>query len=366
MPEAVFMQSEIGIRQVDTSDLTRAYLQIRRWALVSVATMLVQMAAAQTFTVIDAPSSGSANGTGTYVTCINANAVVAGYYRTDGSAMTHGYVRAADGTFTEFDPPNSGQTFITGINKSGAVVGTYYDTVAKLTLGYLRQPNGVLVILKPSTTTTSVQVSGINDNGEVVGWYKTTNSGFGFYWTAANGYTKFLGPPYGPIEPNGVNASGEIAGLWAKSTTPPGNFGFVRSTAGVITTFDIPGGSGGDKNGTDAVAINIHGTVAGNVEWAHQGFLRSSTGSIVTFAGPGGSTVGVAAMNDNGGVVGSYIDATSGNNTTRPFRRTAGGVMSEFNIPVTYWYATATGINNSGHVVGYYQDASGVMHGWLK
>src|ERR1700721_3394683 len=55
------------------------------------------------FTVFD--PSGSVN---TESTSINGNDAIAGFYR-DGSDVTHGFVRAAGGTSTEFEP--SGSTY---------------------------------------------------------------------------------------------------------------------------------------------------------------------------------------------------------------------------------------------------------------
>ena len=57
---------------------------------------------------------------------INNKGAIAGYYTAVGG-MDHGFVRAADGTFATIDPPGSVRTVATGIGKGNAIAGNYYD-----------------------------------------------------------------------------------------------------------------------------------------------------------------------------------------------------------------------------------------------
>jgi hypothetical protein len=43
----------------------------------------------------------------------------------DSAGIYHGFIRAADGTFTPFDPEGSVYTDIRAINNKGAIAGTY-------------------------------------------------------------------------------------------------------------------------------------------------------------------------------------------------------------------------------------------------
>jgi hypothetical protein len=70
-----------------------------------------------TFTTIDVPGA-----TGTYAFGISTTQTITGYY-TDSSSLTHGFVRAADGTITTFDPPGSVYTRGWSVNAGGTVSG---------------------------------------------------------------------------------------------------------------------------------------------------------------------------------------------------------------------------------------------------
>src|SRR5947207_15347956 len=68
-----------------------------------------------TFTIFDDPAAGTCstscgtigNGQGTRAYGINPAGTITGFY-TDNSARCHGYVRAANGTFTQIDAPDAG------------------------------------------------------------------------------------------------------------------------------------------------------------------------------------------------------------------------------------------------------------------
>src|SRR5881398_1703641 len=110
-----------------------------------------------TFTIFDDPAAGTCstscgtigNGQGTRAYAINPSGQIAGFY-TDNSARCHGYVRAANGTFTQIDAPDAGTgpfpqgTFPSeftpaGINPAGAITGFYVDANA-VRHGFVRAP----------------------------------------------------------------------------------------------------------------------------------------------------------------------------------------------------------------------------------
>ena len=66
--------------------------------------------------------------------------------------------------------------------------------------------------------------------------------------------------------------------------------GFVRSHAGAITTFNVPGAGTGMSQGTNATYLNDVGTVSGiyiDANYVFHGFVRSSNGTIKKFDVPG-------------------------------------------------------------------------------
>lgn len=90
------------------------------------------------FTSFDAPGAGTNGGEGTVAFAINTAGVITGPY-TDSSGVEHSYVRAANGTITDFDPTGSTQTEAWGINTPGDVVG-YYTDANTVVHGFLRTP----------------------------------------------------------------------------------------------------------------------------------------------------------------------------------------------------------------------------------
>jgi hypothetical protein len=81
------------------------------------------------FTVFDAP--GAANGGGTSVSSLNASNTAVGNYW-DATGKSYGFVRTADGTFTSFDLSLPGSrrsygTYVTGINNQGWLTGWFID-----------------------------------------------------------------------------------------------------------------------------------------------------------------------------------------------------------------------------------------------
>lgn len=90
-----------------------------------------------TITTFDAPGAGTGAGQGTFAERINAAGVIAGD-STDSSYVSHGYVRAANGTITTFDVSGQG-TWAYGINTAGVITGPSVDG-SSVYHGYLWKP----------------------------------------------------------------------------------------------------------------------------------------------------------------------------------------------------------------------------------
>src|ERR1700736_4219825 len=106
-----------------------------------------------TITTFDAPSGGTARGQGTVAFAINSAGAITGFFR-DANSARHGFLRAPDGSFTIIDDPAAGTcstscgTIGTGqgtrafaINPSGQIVGFYSNNRGKCH-GYVRAANG--------------------------------------------------------------------------------------------------------------------------------------------------------------------------------------------------------------------------------
>jgi uncharacterized membrane protein len=140
-----------------------------------------------TITVLDAPGAGTAANEGTELVDINTSGVIVGGINIgiiNGVNTTHSLILAADGTYTIFDPPQSGahSSFAEGINDSGVVVGEYRD--ANLVRhGYLREADGTFISFDDPNAA-QLPLSGanigtsprrINASGVVTGYYSDAN-----------------------------------------------------------------------------------------------------------------------------------------------------------------------------------------------
>jgi hypothetical protein len=144
-----------------------------------------------TITVIDAPGTSPPCNCGTQATDINASGAITGITYAAGKVQI--FLRAADGTFTLFAPPNavtsgtgSGAVSAVSINDNGAIVGNYRDSNGVLH-GYLRNSDGSFTILDdPNAMVTGSFGTGttyINSSGAIVGFY-------GDFLGAVHGYVR--------------------------------------------------------------------------------------------------------------------------------------------------------------------------------
>ena len=149
----------------------------------------------------------------------------------------------------------------------------------------------------------------------------------------------------------------------------------AKNADSTIISFDAPGAdtTPNDFNGTIVAAINIEGVIAGyyidptNVLHA---FLRSPAGKFTTFEAPGADTTPqsfngtvASAVNDLGEVTGYYFDATG---TQHGYVRSATGKFTSFDVPGSAGLSNPVAINLEGSVVGYYIDANSQFHAFLR
>lgn len=125
------------------------------------------------FTVVTIPGSpGGAQATG-----INNGGEICGFY-IDGAGANHGFLINGSG-LTTLDAPGSTFTQALGLNNKGQVVGAFMDAEGN-THGFVwTSANGFKTIDNPNGIGTTI-VNGINDHGDLVGFYGTApvNSGF--------------------------------------------------------------------------------------------------------------------------------------------------------------------------------------------
>jgi probable HAF family extracellular repeat protein len=269
-----------------------------------------------TYTTLDDPLG--INGTnGTYAFGINDRGVVAGYYY-DSSGDAHGF-RYSGGSYITLDypPGTSNQTFPEGINAKGQIVGWYNDGSSDH--GFLYS-GGSYTTLNDPLATVNTFATGINDKGQIVGYYQDGVSGGGLVnhgFIYVGGIYTAIDDPFA-ISPSvsggtgigtaalGINDKGQVVGYYYDSSRDA--HGFLYS-GGSYTTLDDPLG----VNGTVATGINDKGQIVGyysdNLNDRH-GFLYSG-GSYTTLDDLGVNGTVATGINDKGDIVGYYQDGHS-------------------------------------------------------
>jgi hypothetical protein len=342
---------------------------------------------------------------GTYPSGISDVGVITGDYY-DSNNVSHGFVRTPDGEITTFDAPGAGSTpglglgtFPYSITSAGAITGFYYDSNS-VSHGFVRTPDGeIRTFDAPGAGSTPGSFQGtyagnINVEGEIAGDYIDSD----------NVYHGFLRTPHGNIVTfnargagtgagqgtstafaDGINLLGAIPGAYEDANNV--SHGFVRTPLGSIITFDAPGAGTGPGPaecyycpGTVSDGINVFGVIVGtlldnNTVW--HGYVRTPDGFITTFEAPDagstpGSFQGTVAQNINaGGAITGYV--TDGNYFDHGFVRSAKGQITVFDAPGAgsppggEFYGTVPYSNNDeGAITGYYNDATGFAHGFLR
>ena len=304
--------------------------------------------------IIVVPNSPGNPAHQTFPYSINNNGVIAGYY-TFGSGLTsHGFVRAADGTITTFDPPGlplGGATFALSINAAGAIVGYYLGGKFPFTNhGFVRDPQGNFTFFDPPGSTSTIADS-INIGGAIAGYYSDASNVKHGFLRSDNGTLVSFDPP-GSIATTVlvINANGSIAGDYQLADMSV--HGFVRQPDGTIETFDPPG-----STGTTVTGISAGGVITGSYTSGGRtfGFVRDIAKAVVTFTA--GFSTFPTGINVDGAITGSFsTDTGSGHN----FVRLPSGSIFPFDPPSpppNGFFCSGSGfrtsINDNGLITGW-------------
>ena len=368
--------------------------------LLAMAAVAPPAAQAQTFATFDAPGAGTGADQGTIALSINTAGVVVGF-TSNASAVSQGFVRAANGTITAINVSGAGTgknqgTTATGVNTAGVIAGTFADSNTAYH-GFVRVASGTITVFNVAGAGTGKHQGtypmSINTSGVIAGIYKDSSSQYHGFSRAANGTISTFDAPgagtgysVGTI-PLGINTAGAIVGLYKDSSG--GNHGFVRSANGAtITTIDDPDAGTAAGHGTIALSINSAGVITGGYTDASSvahGFVRAVNGTLTSFDVPGAGADGFLALlapmmgggppsqgtggvsiNTAGEIAGAYADSGA---MYHGFSRTAQGAITTFNVPgagTAMLQGTAGfSINTAGTIAGTYGDTKSVFHGFV-
>lgn len=268
---ALNVGGEVGGYFVDRNLVVHAYLRSRDGK----------------YTAIDWPgactTSQNVGCHGSGVWNINDFGVAVGPFEdTSSNFVAHTALRFPGGRITTFEVPGSsmlvGQGTVpasfSGLNNFGAITGIWYDANYNFH-GFVRSADGAFTDFEaPGADTTDqfygTSPSSLNDLGAITGNYLDASGVFhGFLRSPDGKFTTPLDAPGADLTPgnfNGtfpsmINLFGEITGSY--SDVNGANHGFVRRRDGTFETFDTPGAGTGAFEGTVSVANNLFGAIAG-------------------------------------------------------------------------------------------------------
>jgi hypothetical protein len=247
--------------------------------------------------------------------------------------------------YTALDAPDAIETYANGINNTGDVTGYYFDNNG--THGFLYGGIGYTTLDAPDGFQT--YALSVNDTGEVAGYYFDSVGTHGFLYNGG-GYITLNAPASSQTYAQAINGAGEVAGYYQVDDV---THGFLYAD-GVFTTLDAAG-----STQTYALAVNATGEVAGYYyqDGDAHGFLFDGAG-FTTLDVPDSSQTYALSVNATGEVAGYYQDGAG----THGFIYD-NGTYIPLNFPgSSQTYAQA--INATGEVAGYYQDGA-ATHGFL-
>jgi len=274
-------------------------------------------------------------------------------------------------TYTLLDYPGSLATVALSINKGATtsrteIVGGYNDPN-----GYMGSQGGFVVKVSGTKTVTEIyravnypneppgqNATGVNDLGQIVGIYSDSSGVEHGYELNGAKFTTLDVPFAGATGTYSlaINDSGEVVGCWTDSD---GNDHGFTLLAGAYTSFDYPGGPQ-----TCAYGVNNAGDIVG--EFAYGSFLLSG-GTYSPLAFPGAVLTYAVGINDAGDIAGSYCltngECETNGEGSQGFLL-SGGSFTTIDVPGEF-YTDVTDVNNNGVVVGYYEDAAGVVGGFM-
>ncbi len=260
-------------------------------------------------------------------------------------------------TFTTIDDPGKVGTSIWGINNAGVMVGGGNDFNTALNAGVhsFVYSGGAPSNFDLSPTIQSTAM-GINDAGQVVGWYQEPRYSYNAYIGTTGGGTTLpvsLGVP-GNTVAAAINNAAVIVGYYSTGNSGIAQAGFIDSK-GSLSTFAVPG-----SPVTYLTGINNSGELAGLYQknGVLYGFATDASGNIQTLNLPGPPSI--VRINNLGQVEG-YFSNSSG--TLSGF---VGSPLSPLILNIAGEQSTAiTSANDKGQLVGYYVDSAGMVHGFL-
>jgi hypothetical protein len=250
----------------------------------------------------------------------------------------------ADYACTVLNVPGSSSTRANGINNTGQITG-YYELTGTHTYTYASAAGTYSAVADPAGSS-ATYAYGINDSGQLAGYSVNSTAINGFVRTGST-YSTIAAPGATNTYAFGIDSTGQVVGAYENASGTAQGFLW---NSGLFSTFAVPG-----ANATYAYGINNSGEVAGTFTTAAglvAGFTLSN-GNFVTKSVPGATQTFVRGLNNWGDLVGNYVDSLG----THGFAWLATGQFWSFDI-VGATSTDAQSINDARQIAGYYQTGS--------
>jgi hypothetical protein len=231
-------------------------------------------------------------------------------------------------TFTNLPPLSGYSCGAMGINNSGVIAGPC-NIAPNREEGFILNKGTYTLFAHPGFDYTEPRA--IGSTGLVTGFATNDlngDSSVGFIYDPARGtFTDIALPGMSVIIPQGINAHGRVVGsVWLQSGSaytgsPAGQYGFVRETSGAVTLFRVNG------QATLGRGINDAGVIAG-FTWIPYARPVGFVGTLASLGGfqeitipdaelirvpfYGAMDTYISAIDNNGRVVGQWIDVSGG------------------------------------------------------
>jgi hypothetical protein len=237
-------------------------------------------------------------------------------------------------------------------------------TMSVLTSGITDTKRLKFTTLDDDADLTFNQLLGINDNGEIAGYFGNGGSGHpnkGYTLVAPYGQGNYTNENYpGSVQTQvtGLNNSGDTCGFWVDANG--NNFGFIEWN-GVFTSYKNPHTGKGTVN--QLLGINDGGIAVGfytDANGVNHGYsLNQATGKFTAIVPTNGSNVVAASINNAGDVTG--FETTGSGNVDGWLKK--GKKFTAFSFPGSN-NTSPLGVNKNDEIVGVYVDSASAMHGF--
>jgi uncharacterized membrane protein len=269
---------------------------------------------------------------------------------------------AGDYTFLRIDVPGATLTIANGINARGDIVGRYDN--ASGTHGFLLHKGVFTTLDFPGAVLTAARA--INAHGDVTGRMEFADGNDHGFLLRDSKFTEIDLPNALTTTPRGINNAGDITGNFGTCTDCESGFIFQD---GVFHEVHIPGGFTSDiwlaqDNGRIMV-----GDAAMKPDNALHGFIRYKPGDfqLIDFPGLSVPCTSPRWINERGEIVGVFavaatIDDCYNSSPNHGFLLRQGKyVRLDFPAAAS---TQVLSINDDGWIVGMYVDKSGNTHGF--